>query len=783
MKRILTRKPASWLLAAVLLLTCAALGFSAQTAYAEGGPVITKQPENVEVAFPDSATFKVEVEDPDSVASYQWELTDGGTTFILQGESAKTDTLVIPATEENVNPLGLRCTVTDQDGNTAVSEYGVLTISNCGEEKPVLYVGDYAVEPGETLDLADTTLGIGTVAFDANGTDVTFKNFKLSTETMTFDRQLSPSLGLMLFHRHSQTVEYTLHFEGECSINNTFYDPEYNSAGIDLNAFFSSSGEANHPTLILTGDSLTLKGGSNAIYTDGNVEIDMQVKIEPNGEIFMDGIQCSTLILDKEASLELEVNGTGIFAKGDMRLFEDSFLGIDAKPVTPSVGPAAKNIILLSGSLYAENAGISINGYGDPERYPEGKYLAMMNGVGMEGANSSINLKGSYLNVFLHGGGEDEPFAVNFNGIIGNEGSSSLVMEEGSTVHVTVEAPNVEGCGGIILGGKCLMDGESRVEVVVTGAGETHGMEVGGALEMKNSQIKSEVVSSTEAKTYGLVCGSANIEGGVSGLAIASKAPNGLAFAADTGERVEEAVPFEEGYEPVKVVLKDVSLQTPEGAVFSPFAVPGFATYIKAEAVFDPADKYNPAGEVMIGTDAATFPFIDVAESDYFRKAVEWAYKSKITSGKTETLFAPDDTCTRAQMMTFLWVASGKPEPAKTENPFKDVAENDYYYKAVLWAVENNITAGVAADRFGSNDPVTRGQAVTFLYGIAGRPELEPMPEQVFEDVADSAYYAAPVAWAYTEGITSGTSKTTFSPDAPCKRAQIVTYLYLYFAE
>ena len=97
--------------------------------------------------------------------------------------------------------------------------------------------------------------------------------------------------------------------------------------------------------------------------------------------------------------------------------------------------------------------------------------------------------------------------------------------------------------------------------------------------------------------------------------------------------------------------------------------------------------------------------------------------------------------------------------------------------------MENNITAGVAADRFGSNDPVTRGQAVTFLYGIAGRPELEPMPEQVFEDVADSAYYAAPVAWAYTEGITSGTSKTAFSPDAPCKRAQIVTYLYLYFAE
>ncbi|MBR5640858.1 MAG: S-layer homology domain-containing protein [Firmicutes bacterium] len=769
-----------------LLLLSALLIFSAQMVYAEGGPVITKQPENVDVAYPDSATFKVEVEDPDSVASYQWELTDGGSTFILQGESAKTDTLVIPATEENVNPLSVRCTITDKDGNTAVSEYGVLTISNCYEEKPVLYVGDYAVEPGETLDLADTTLGSGTVAFDANGTDVTFKNFKLSTEAMTFDRQLSPSLGLMLYHRNSQTVEYTLHFEGECEINNTFYDAEYNSAGVDVNAFFASSDNPNHPTLILTGgenDSLTLKGGSNAIYTDGNVEIGMTVKCEPNGDIFMDGIRCNTLILDADAQVLLAVNGTGVQTLGDLRLFENAFLDIMSKPVSPSVGPAAKNIVMLHGSLYADGAGISIDGYGDPERYPEGKYLAMMNGIGMEGGNSTINLKGSYLNVFLHGGGDGEPFAVNFNGIIGNEGSSSLVMDESSSIHVTVDAPNVQGCAGIVLGGKCLMDAESRVEVLVTGAGESHGIEIGDVLEMKDSQIRSEVVSTTDEKTYGVVCGSADIEGGYSGLAIESKASNGLAFAADTGDRTEEEVPFEEDYEPVKVVLKDVSVQTPEGAVFSPFAVPGYASFIVAEAVFDPADKYDPAQEVVIGTEAAAFPFEDVAESDYFYKAVAWAYKEGITGGKTATTFAPDDTCTRAQMMTFLWVASGKPEPEKTGNPFKDVAESAYYYKAVLWAVENGITAGVAPDKFGPDDPVTRGQAVTFLYGAASRPEFEPLPEQAFEDVADGAYYATPVAWAAAESITSGTSKTTFSPGDPCKRAQIVTYLYLYFTE
>ena len=119
-----------------LMLLSALLIFSAQMVYAEGGPVITAQPENVDVEYPDRAMFKVEVEDPDSVASYQWELTDGYSTFILQGESAKTDTLVIPATEENVNPLKVRCTVTDKDGNSTVSDYGMLTVTNC-DDRPI----------------------------------------------------------------------------------------------------------------------------------------------------------------------------------------------------------------------------------------------------------------------------------------------------------------------------------------------------------------------------------------------------------------------------------------------------------------------------------------------------------------------------------------------------------------------------------------------------------------------------------------------------------------------
>ena len=174
------------------------------------------------------------------------------------------------------------------------------------------------------------------------------------------------------------------------------------------------------------------------------------------------------------------------------------------------------------------------------------------------------------------------------------------------------------------------------------------------------------------------------------------------------------------------------------------------------------------------------FPFTDVPENAYYRKPVEWALANGITSGTTPTTFGPFDVTTRGQMITFLWIAKGSPEPTSAELPFKDVAEGAYYYKAVLWAYENGITAGVSADEFAPDQAVTRAQAVTFLYGVAGRPAAGSEP---FEDVADTDWFAAPVAWAYNNGITSGTSATMFSPDAACQRAQIITFMAQYFAE
>ena len=168
--------------------------------------------------------------------------------------------------------------------------------------------------------------------------------------------------------------------------------------------------------------------------------------------------------------------------------------------------------------------------------------------------------------------------------------------------------------------------------------------------------------------------------------------------------------------------------------------------------------------------------FTDVADKAYYRDAVEWAVESGITKGTTATTFSPNATCTRAQAVTFLWRAAGSPEPETRAMPFTDVPVGSYYYDAVLWAVENGITKGTSDTTFSPNMTCTRAQIVAFLW----RSEKSPAAGTAnpFADVKSTAYYADAVLWAVKENITKGTTSTTFSPDADCTRAQIVTFLW-----
>ena len=194
-----------------------------------------------------------------------------------------------------------------------------------------------------------------------------------------------------------------------------------------------------------------------------------------------------------------------------------------------------------------------------------------------------------------------------------------------------------------------------------------------------------------------------------------------------------------------------------------------------------PASKVTVKATFAEVNAPASTDFADVAAGAYYYDAVQWAAREGITGGTSATTFSPSNTCTRAQAVTFLWRAAGSPAPASTAMPFADVAADAYYHDAVLWAVENGITNGTSATAFSPNATCTRGQIVTFLWRSQKSPAAGAA--NPFADVAADAYCAGAVAWAVENGVTSGTTATTFSPSADCTRAQIVTFLYRCLAD
>lgn len=187
----------------------------------------------------------------------------------------------------------------------------------------------------------------------------------------------------------------------------------------------------------------------------------------------------------------------------------------------------------------------------------------------------------------------------------------------------------------------------------------------------------------------------------------------------------------------------------------------------------------------FLGYKIKTYIFVefkDVKDDDqYYYDCVYWGYDNGIVTGTSATTFSPDASCTRAQAVTFLWRAAGCPNPSSYYNPFTDVKSSDYFYKAVLWARENGITTGVSSNKFAPGNTCVRGQIVTFLWRTVG--DYPSSYYNPFRDVRSSDYYYEPVLWAVENGITSGTSATTFAPSSACTRAQIVTFLYRALAE
>ena len=203
----------------------------------------------------------------------------------------------------------------------------------------------------------------------------------------------------------------------------------------------------------------------------------------------------------------------------------------------------------------------------------------------------------------------------------------------------------------------------------------------------------------------------------------------------------------------------------------------GYTTWTCSRCGDSYVDSY-----VAPGTGNEKNPFTDVEEDDFFFEPVLWAVENGVTTGATATTFDPNGKCLRGHVVTFLWRAAGSPEPTSSNNPFTDVKETDFFYKAVLWAVEEGITNGLTTTTFGPYAECNRAQVVTFLWRAMKKP-APASTEHPFTDVEEDQFYFQPLLWAVENGITNGLTATTFGPTSVCNRAQVVTFLYRAYAK
>ena len=407
------------------------------------------------------------------------------------------------------------------------------------------------------------------------------------------------------------------------------------------------------------------------------------------------------------------------------------------------------------------------------------------------------------------------------------ENNVTLYNEDGNVVTIEADA-TITGPGKLIVRGQ----GEAGAAILVSGdatltledcsleACNHCGMmtskvgaypeEGGGGLVIRNSTVRAEGANGAVTGFDGCIwlsdCAFTQPEG-----AVIDADTNGLYSVYDSGHNLATAVQivpqltvchtvhFEmngHGRALDDVQLKDgEKLEKPgdpseEGWSFGGWYIDGQLT-----KAYDFSQPVSADLTLYAKWTKTAISFTDVDTTQYYAEPVAWAVENGVTNGTGTNTFSPDKTCTRGQIVTFLWRAKGSPEPTSTENPFTDVSENDYYYKAVLWAKETGVTSGTSATKFSPGKGCTRGQVVTFLWRAEGEPEpgakaavrgdnelpiipIQPTPKSPFDDVTSNAYYFKAVLWAMEQGITNGTSATTFSPDKTCTRGQIVTFLY-----
>lgn len=742
-------------------------GEAVLTGKAAGSAVVTVSYAGDANINPVSASFQVEVID---LPLQEIAFTDGADKSATYGDSPITDAAV------NHSVSGGAITYASSNGAVAsVDNQGKVTILGAGE---TTITATAAAVPGAfAATSVDYTLTVAPKAVTAQAAQVT-KTFDGTT-----DAKASVTLdGLVNSDVLTQGVDY--------AVTARFDDPNAGT-GKTVQVEVSLKNTALAANYTLTNPSITL--------TDGVIE-KAPARVLPTQNVYVRYADVAQHIQDVSRLLP-DNAGARAYSLGDTEdsygLLGDAFAVGDDGRVTfrlrdglteDAVGKSASVPIILSSDNYADSTAdlvvnvvyefvpvvdvedISAVYDGQPVADTAIHGTAVYDGQSVEGAWSFK--AGQDLTAVADSG----PKTVVFTPV-----DTAVYAQVEATVLVTIDKADPTGepsYTAIKESGKTLADAALDVGTITPGG--TIAWDDGDATPVKANTAYGWTFTPDDTDNYNLFTGtitpykrsSGGGGSGSSSYSIETKADDNGSVSvspsrASRGDTVTVTVKPDEGYVLDTLTITDrdgnkIDYKSKDDNKYT-FTMPSSAVTVKA--------AFTEKG----------LAFTDVPADAYYADAVKWAVAQGITSGTTASTFDPNSGCTRGQVVTFLWRAHGEPEPSSTANPFADVSADAYNYKAILWAYENGITGGTTATTFAPNATCTRAQIVTFLYRADGAQAVAG--GNVFTDVPADAYYTDAVNWAVAEDITGGTTATTFAPDATCTRAQVVTFLYRDMAQ
>ena len=609
------------------------------------GVVITEQPHDVHVNYPEGTSFEVNVQDPSKVESYQWICTDSaGTEFVLDGTSATTNKLIIPSTEQRDIDLVYKCMITDTEGTVYTSRSAELYIDNSDEDKTVLYAGNYAIEPGGSLDLETTELGSGTILFDENGTDITLDHVNFDNSKNVYDATIGPAIGICLNRYKSEEENYNVRLVGDNKLVNTFYQESTNGCGITLDfMLYGNSGEFGqsdnalrttyvpdklfagdeegdvHTTVYINGKdpetgentgTLAVYGGTYAIRAIGDIVVNADIETFRPGYVFEDGIVCDNLKVGEGSSLDLQVNGAGISVDNGLTIGRNAVVNIDTIPPMVAGDQTYKGAIFSGGGTaeFAEGSETRINVQATPEAGADiGGFagIILVNGSVMTADKCLIDISMTAEPDTSQG----EPYAKNFLGI--NGGDYSDIDINNTEFKVDIDGQEVYCASGVRTIGDINIK-DSAVKISAKTGGSVYGLASEGDIVISDSDVDVTAKYYDTFAEYGVTGSSAAIAGNtiklsdedtVSRVAATADNDDGIAIMAKTGEGGDEPKGYEHDYKAASIIYgTDNSILLPENNAISLASIAGeVQNYIYVETVYDLSDTTKPASAVEFG--------------------------------------------------------------------------------------------------------------------------------------------------------------------------------------